>query len=457
MNPQINLLCDAAWAAFPVFQAKTNAERAAFLDEIASQIEKLGDELLATASAETNLPLPRLTGERARTCGQFRMFANLIRSEGWNAETIDPADPTRTPPKPHLRRYLVPVGPVAVFGASNFPLAYSVPGGDTASAIAAGCPVVVKAHPAHPKTSELCAAAITRAVEACEMPSGTFALVHGGFEEGQDLVQHPHIRAVGFTGSHSGGRALFDLASRRERPIPVYAEMGSVNPVFLFPDALTSRTAELAKGYAGSLTLGVGQFCTNPGIVVALDSTDLDQFLLSLVAELDTVPAGNMLHKGIADRYVQDTAEFAAHAHLETLLAPNAAGSPALFGTTAANFLSNPEIRQEVFGPAAVIVKCELIEDFEAVADVLEGQLTASIHFDKNEEAKALSLLPTLTRIAGRIVANGWPTGVEVSPAMTHGGPYPASTDTRTTSVGTHAIDRFLRPVTLQGMPVSSV
>jgi NADP-dependent aldehyde dehydrogenase len=454
MNPQINLLCDAAWAAFPVFQAKINAERAAFLDEIASQIEKLGDELLETASAETNLPLPRLTGERARTCGQFRMFANLIRAEGWNAETIDAADPTRTPPKPHLRRYLVPVGPVAVFGASNFPLAYSVPGGDTASALAAGCPVVVKAHPAHPKTSELCAAAITRAVEACEMPSGTFALVHGGFEEGQDLVQHPHIRAVGFTGSHSGGRALFDLASRRERPIPVYAEMGSVNPVFLFPDALTSRTAELAKGYAGSLTLGVGQFCTNPGILVAVASAALDQFLLSLVTELESAPAATMLHNGIADRYVQDTAEFASHAHLETLLASDAAGKPALFGTTAAQFLAHPEIREEVFGPSAVIVKCESVQEFEAIANALEGQLSATVHFDKNEQPLALGLLPTLTRTAGRIVANGWPTGVEVSPAMTHGGPYPASTDTRTTSVGTDAIDRFLRPVTLQGMPI---
>lgn len=450
---EISQAAQAAARAFEAFGSESSARRAAFLERIALEIEALGDALLERANVESALPLPRLTGERGRTCGQLRMFATLLR-EGPLGVRIETADPARTPlPKPDLRRTLVPLGPVAVFGASNFPLAFSVAGGDTASAIAAGCPVVVKAHPSHPGTSEMVATAIVRAAEATGMPPGVFALLHGGAEVGQALVLRPEIAAVGFTGSQRAGRALYDLAASRPRPIPVYAEMGSVNPLFVLPGALAERGGEIAEGYAASLTLGVGQFCTNPGVVVGVASPAFDSFLQAVQARLREVPEGKMLDQGIHDRYLATVGELAAHGAVESSCVGEGA-RPALFVVSAAAFVGSPELREETFGPAAVAVRCRDEAEAHAVARALEGQLTATVHFSSTDTEEVRRLLPLLVRMAGRIVANGFPTGVEVNSAMQHGGPYPATTDARSTSVGTAAIERFLRPVAFQDFPL---
>lgn len=451
---QVAAAAQSAGLAAPRYAAVAPVERALFLERIATKLEALGDRLLQTAHRETSLPLARLTGERGRACAQLRMFATLIRDDAWLDIRLEPADPTRTPlPKPDLRRTQVPVGPVAVFGASNFPFAFSVPGGDTASALAAGCPVIVKAHPAHPETSRLAAEAILGAVADCGMPEGTFGVVWGGAETGRALVLDPNVYAVAFTGSQRAGRALFDLAAGRERPIPVYAEMGSVNPVFVFPGALASRGESFAKGYADSLVLGVGQFCTNPGVLVGMQGPAFDALLNDVAHALRSAPSGTMLHEGILDAYTTGVSERDDNSRVVCHHAGEGS-APALFSVDAATFLQDSRLREELFGPAAIAVRCRDLDEMRAVADALEGQLTATVHFEDSDHEAVRTLLPSLVRMAGRLVANGFPTGVEVNSAMQHGGPYPATTDSRSTSVGTAAIHRFVRPVAFQDFPM---
>ncbi len=450
----------AAAAAFADYRARSGADRAQFLETIAKEIEALGDALLQRAVAETGLPLARITGERGRTCGQLRLFAQLVREGSWVDARIDPALPDRQPlPRPDLRRMLIPVGPVVVFGSSNFPLAFSVAGGDTASALAAGCPVVVKAHRAHPGTSELVGGAIARAAAACGLPAGVFSLIHGGGATvGIAMVKHPATAAVGFTGSHAAGRALFDAAAARPHPIPVFAEMSSINPVFLLPGAVRERAAALAQGLLGSFTLGVGQFCTKPGLVFLQRSPDTDTFISKLADAVLAAPCGTMLTAGIREAFLENRGKITAVAGV-AVLAPGAAGDPArteaqpaLATTTARNFLAHPALATEAFGPFTLVIVADTAAEIAACAAALEGQLTATLHGTAADLTSARDLIAVLEQKAGRIVVNGFPTGVEVCPAMNHGGPYPATTDVRFTSVGTAAIARFVRPVCYQGL-----
>lgn len=456
---EVDRAVSLADAAFPIYRRIAVEQRASFLDYAAEELLSLGDALIERAQMETALPRARLIGERTRTINQLRMFAAVIREGSWVEARIDHALPDRKPaPRPDLRRMLIPLGPVGVFGASNFPLAYSVPGGDTASALAAGCPVVVKAHPAHPGTSELAASAIAAAAAATGMPDGVFSLIHGWEEAGLRLVKHPLLQAVGFTGSLAGGRSLFDAAAARPRPIPVYAEMGSVNPVFLLPGALAERGAVLAAGLADSVVLGVGQFCTNPGLLIALACEGLRPFVDDLAERLAKAAPGVMLHPGICKAY---------HAGLEELVSTpgvqvesraenkESRGSAALLSTGGAAFLANPDLARERFGPSTLLVVCSDAGELMQVAAALEGQLTASIHASAEELEQFPDLVSLLATKAGRLVHNGYPTGVEVSPAMQHGGPYPASADARTTSVGSAAIGRFARPVCFQDFPAA--
>jgi NADP-dependent aldehyde dehydrogenase len=443
----------AAAQAFPAYAALPAESRAAFLDAIATQIEGLGDALIGRAHAESGLPVARLTGERGRTCGQLRMFAALIREGSWVDARIDRAQPDRAPlPKPDIRRMLVPIGPVAVFGASNFPLAFSVAGGDTASALAAGSPVVVKGHPAHPGTSEMVARAVLAAAEETGIPTGVLSLVHGGEAVGRALVERPEIEAVAFTGSRAAGRALYDLGAARPRPIPVFAEMGSVNPFFVLPGALRERGEAIAKGYADSLTLGVGQFCTNPGVLVGVKSDEFTALLEGVAERLDEVAPGTMLTDAICSRYASGVTEWSAHEAVRPVFRGKGASAPALFATSGQEFLQHPDLAEELFGPAAIAVECADLTELRSVAEALNGQLTATVHRSPEDADTLRELLPTLARIAGRIVVDGYPTGVEVCPSMQHGGPYPATTDSRSTSVGTAAILRFARPVAFQGL-----
>jgi NADP-dependent aldehyde dehydrogenase len=454
---QIDRACRLAGEAFDTFRATTDEQRARFLDSVAEQIMLLGDELIERAMAETGLPRARLEGERGRTCGQLRMFAELLREGSWHDARLDSALPERSPPRPDLRYHLVGVGPVAVFAASNFPLAFSVAGGDTASAFAAGCPVVLKAHSAHPGTSELVARAVVKAVQLCELPAGVFALLTGtGNGIGQALVGHPAIQAVGFTGSRSGGTALMAVAAARKQPIPVYAEMSSINPVVLMPHALEHRAEEIGRGFAASLVLGVGQFCTNPGLVLAIDGPGLQTFCKAASEALKDTTAAVMLNQNIADSYRKGVDSLAGNAAVSTLARQEhgeGQGAAALFRVGASEFLQRHELHEEVFGPASVVVVCKDAAELRAVIEVLEGQLTATLQIDPEDYAQARTLLPLLERKVGRILANGFPTGVEVSSAMVHGGPFPATADGRSTSVGTGAIQRFLRPVCYQNLP----
>jgi NADP-dependent aldehyde dehydrogenase len=452
---------DASAAAFADYRARPPEMRAQLLETIAREIEALGDELLHRAGAETGLPLARLTGERGRTCGQLRLFAQVVREGSWVDARIDPALPGRQPlPRPDLRRMLQPLGPVVVFGSSNFPLAFSVAGGDTASAFAAGCTVVVKAHRAHPGTAELVGGAIVRAAAACGLPAGVFSLIHGGGATvGIEMVKHPATTAVGFTGSHAAGRALFDAASARPHPIPVFAEMSSLNPVFLLPGALRERATALAQGLLGSFTLGVGQFCTKPGLVFAVRGPATDTFVAALTEAVRAAPCGTMLTEGIRSAFLENRATIAAVPGVVSLAAGATAESgqtqipPSVATTTAANFLAHPALATEAFGPFTLLVIADGPGDFIACAQAMEGQLTATLHGTPADLAVARPLLAELERKAGRIVINGFPTGVEVCPAMNHGGPYPATTDVRFTSVGTAAMLRFARPVCYQGLP----
>jgi NADP-dependent aldehyde dehydrogenase len=450
-----------AWEAFDIYRETSLAARAAFLETIALEIEAIGDELIVRAMAETGLPRGRLEGERGRTIGQLRLFAKEVLEGSFQELRFDPADPARKPaPKPDLRLRNIAIGPVAVFGASNFPLAFSVAGGDTASALAAGCPVVVKAHSAHPGTSELVGRAVQRAVEKSGLPAGTFAMLFDtGFEVGQALVADPRIRAVGFTGSRRGGTALMKIASERKQPIPVYAEMSSINPVILFPGALNSRAEQIATGFVGSLALGAGQFCTNPGLIIAIEGEGLTKFIEKAGQVLPDVPAQTMLTGSIAKSFCEGVARLEKHAEVKIVAKGKTGGEfdgvAALFQTDAASFLAHHELQDEVFGAAGLVVKCRNAEELEQVLDGLEGQLTVALHVDESDLQEASRLRPKLEMLAGRLLVNGFGTGVEVSPAMVHGGPFPATSDGRTTSVGTLAIYRFLRPVSYQDFPAS--
>jgi alpha-ketoglutaric semialdehyde dehydrogenase len=451
--------CTAAQRAFPAYRALPRESRARFLEAIAEQIEVLGDTLIERAMEESGLPQARLLGERGRTADQMRLFATELRLGDYLKVRIDHAQPDRTPPKPDLRLCMMPVGPVAVFGASNFPLAFSVGGGDTASALAAGCPVVVKGHPAHPGTSELVATAILAAAAATGMPDGVFSLINGPDNAiGAALVNDPRIKAVGFTGSRSGGLALMRLAQARPVPIPVYAEMSSINPVFLLPAALDAYAESLAHGFVGSLSMGAGQFCTNPGLVIAVGGEALDRFLATAAEVLGTLPAQVMLTPAICQAYGQGVARWSANPVVELLAQGQAsegapAGQAALFTVSGSDLLSDKHVAEEVFGSASLVVRCTDFDQMMAVAEWLEGQLTATLHLDADDLDAARRLLPVLEGVAGRVLANGWPTGVEVTDAQVHGGPFPATSDGRNTSVGTMAIDRFLRPIAYQDLP----
>jgi NADP-dependent aldehyde dehydrogenase len=452
--------CTLAAAAFPSYRATDLETRAAFLERIAEHILEIGDDLIVRAMSESGLPRARLEGERGRTVGQLRMFARVVRQGEWLGLRLDPAQPDRKPaPRSDLRQRKIPLGPVAVFGASNFPLAFSVAGGDTASALAAGCPVVVKGHPAHPGTGELVGRAIQAAIADCGLHEGVFSLVGGPSHAlSNALVSDPRIKAVGFTGSRSGGLAIAAIAAARREPIPVYAEMSSVNPVFLLPAALAARAETLGQAFVASLTLGAGQFCTNPGLIFAVGGADLDRFVESAKAALSTAQPGTMLTPGIHKAFEAGVALLNDHAGVTTLAqGPRGddanQGHGALFETDLQTFLGDPNLSHEVFGAAALIVRCPDKESLIDVVEYLEGQLTATLQLDADDAPLAASLVLELELKAGRILANGWPTGVEVSSAMVHGGPFPATTDSRTTSVGTLAIDRFLRPVCYQDMP----
>lgn len=448
----------AAEAAFPIYSGLPREKRAEFLEAIAEEIDALGETLTERAMQESGLPHARLTGERGRTSGQLRLFAKELRLGEYLRARIDHAIPDRQPaPKPDLRLRMIPVGPVVVFGASNFPLAFSVAGGDTASALAAGCPVIVKGHSAHPGTSELVAGAIQRAVARTGMPEGVFSLINGaGSEIGSALVSHPVVKAVGFTGSRGGGTALMKLAASRPVPIPVYAEMSSINPVFLLPRALSARAEALAQGFADSLTMGAGQFCTNPGLVLAIDGPDLQRFVTAAGKALSAKAAQTMLTPGIHAAYESGRAQVDALEGVERVASGAQAGGQAnaaqaaLYVTDAQRLLRTPELQAEMFGPASVVVKARSLDELLQVADLLEGQLTATLHLDEGDHSAARRLLPVLERKCGRILANGFPTGVEVCHAMVHGGPFPATSNAMYSSVGSSAIDRFLRPVCYQ-------
>ena len=456
---EVSRAVEAAAAAHPTFEAAGREARARLLEAVADGIEALGSPLLERASAETGLPLGRFEGERGRTCGQLRLFAKVAREGSYLGMRIDHGDPSREPlPRPDVRSMGRALGPVAVFGASNFPLAFSVAGGDTAAALAAGCPVVVKAHPNHPGTSELVGRVMTEAVAACGLPAGVFSLVQGpGAEVGLGLVRHPATSAVGFTGSLRGGRALYDEAARREVPIPVFAEMGSTNPLFVLPDRMATGGEDLATALAGSVTLGVGQFCTNPGLVVVQEGEGTDAFVSTLTSALAAADEAAMLHAGIRAGYDARLDEVSAVEGV-TVLERTAPAGPcgaraALLSVSASTFLENPTLQDEVFGPSTMVVRCRDHEQALAVARALPGQLTATLHAGPGDGELVPSLLALLEQRAGRVLCGGFPTGVEVCDAMVHGGPYPATTDSRSTSVGTGAITRFTRPVAYQNFP----
>lgn len=455
----IDQVMQQAAAAFLPYQRTSAEQKALFLEVIASNIEVLGDALITQASVETNLPAARLIGERGRTTFQLRMFAQMLREGSWVDATIDEAIPDKNPPRPDIRKMLQPLGPVVVFGASNFPFAYSTAGGDTASALAAGCPVVVKAHPAHLQTSVMVAGAVAAAISSTGMPVNIFQHVtDASFEAGKALVQDPHTTAVGFTGSFSGGKALYDYAAARKNPIPVFAEMGSINPVIFLPDTLATQAAHLAKQYAASISLGMGQFCTNPGLLIAMECEGLPSFLSHLATEISAVLPAKMLHAGIHQAYHAKMQAALAEKGVQ-LLARSATtpgeleAHPAVATVSGERFLQYPLLHEEVFGPYSLMVICRNEKELEAVWRSVAGQLTTSIMGTDTDLSTHRSLLEIAPSIAGRIVFNGVPTGVEVCPAMVHGGPFPASTDSRFTAVGIHAVKRWVRPVCYQNCP----
>ncbi|MBL9153809.1 MAG: aldehyde dehydrogenase (NADP(+)) [Verrucomicrobiales bacterium] len=463
---EIDRAMTRAAAAFDAFRKTPVETRARFLEVCADEIEALGDPLLQMTQAETGHPQPRCLGERGRATGQARMFAQFIREGSWVDARIDLAQPDRQPlPKPDVRSMMMPVGPVVVFGASNFPLAISVFGADTVSAFAAGCPVVVKAHPAHPGTCEMVAGAILAAIEKCGLPPGIFSLVHGRTNAvGVGLVQHPETTAAAFTGSLRGGRALYDAAAARRVPIPFYAEMGSVNPIFVLPGALKERGSAVAAGYIQSLTLGVGQFCTNPGLAFGLGSAEWDQFVTQAAEGAKNAAPATMLHAGIHHAFVTGVRELQERSGLrlaaQSSQPADAAKSEAachVFETDADGLRQNPELYEEIFGPVSTVVKCAAPAELEEFASQLDGSLTASLHGTEEDLATYRGLIDILEKKVGRLIFNGFPTGIEVCHAMHHGGPYPASSHSFFTSIGTRCIERFVRPVCFQGWPQSQL
>jgi alpha-ketoglutaric semialdehyde dehydrogenase len=460
--PDVDAAMQAAAEAFVDYRARSPEARASFLDAIAAEIELLGDALVARATSETGLPAARIQSERSRTCGQLRLFAEVVREGSWVDARIDTALPERQPlPRPDLRRMLLPLGPVVVFGSSNFPLAFSAAGGDTASALAVGCPAVVKAHRAHPGTGEIVGRAITRAAQRCGLPGGVFSLIHGGGATvGVAMVRHAAAAAVGCTGSLAAGRALFDAAASRPRPIPVFAEMSSLNPLVILPAALRARGAAIAQGLLASFTLGVGQFCTKPGLVFVPHGADADHFMTTLAAAVAAAPCGTMLTPGIRDAFVEHR-DRVAHATGVAVAAASSAvpvahkteAAPSVGVTTGGHFLASPQLATEAFGPFTLVIQCVDAGDIARCIRSLDGQLTATVHADGEDLTAFSELRADLEQKTGRIVFNGFPTGVEVAPAMNHGGPYPATTDARFTSVGTAAMLRFARPVCYQNVP----
>jgi 2,5-dioxopentanoate dehydrogenase len=454
----VDQACRAAEEAFWTYGYSSREDRAKFLNAIADEIEARAEAITQVGSEETGLPEARLQGERGRTMGQLRLFAEHILKGDYLDRRHDKALPDRQPlPRPDIRLMQRPIGPVAVFGASNFPLAFSVAGGDTASALAAGCPVVVKGHSAHPGTGEIVAEAIDSAIKSCGVHPGVFSLIQGGRRDvGQSLVQHPLINAVGFTGSLAGGRALFDLCAQRSEPIPFFGELGSVNPMFFLPAAMAARGAQIAEAWAASLTMGAGQFCTNPGVSVIIDGPGTETFIEAATKALAPIGAQTMLTDGIAAAYRSGRERIKSTAGVQELLTSSCDmrnATPYLFSTTGKRWLENEALGEEVFGPLGLIVRVENKEEMLSVARSLTGQLTTTIHMDDADTGLAQALLPVLERKAGRLLANGFPTGVEVCDSMVHGGPYPASTNFGATSVGTMAIRRFLRPVSYQNLP----
>ena len=456
---EIEAAAKAAFEAWKIYKNTPGKLKAVFLRTIAEEIEALGDQLVKTATTETGLPEGRIKGERGRTCNQLRLFADLIEEGSWVNAVIDEALPDRQPlPRVDLRKMSVAIGPVAVFTASNFPLAFSTAGGDTASAFAAGCPVIVKAHPSHLGTNDLVAKAITKAAQKCQLPKGVFASLQGGIETGQQLVKHPLIKAVGFTGSFRGGKAIFDLANSRPEPIPVYSEMGSNNPIFILQEKLKSDYSEIAKTIANSVNLGVGQFCTNPGILIVEKSETTNAFLEDLKLSFSDIQPATMLNEGIFNAY-NSGKNYCINAQGVSLLFEGNSGNddwkgtPAVATVPAKHFLANESLQEEVFGPFTIVVICEDELEIMEVAKNLQGQLTATVMATIEELENASDLLDMLTQKAGRVIFNGVPTGVEVCPAMHHGGPFPSTSNSMFTSVGTDAIQRFARPVALQNMP----
>ena len=458
-DSDVDLACELAAQAFDTYRATSPEQRAVFLEAIADGILALGPLLIERAQQETGLPQARLEGERGRTMNQLRLFAKVARDGYWHGATLDAALPDRVPPRPDMRMRKIPLGPVVVFGASNFPLAFSVAGGDTAAALAAGCPVIVKAHGAHPGTAELVAKVVQRAAAACQMPDGVFSMLFGdGRQIGQRLAAHPAVKAIGFTGSRQGGIALMRTAAQRAEPIPVYAEMSSINPVFLLPGALQGDRVALARGFVDSLTLGTGQFCTNPGLVLGLKGEHFDQFADAAADALHLKPAGTMLTPGIHQAYLAGIERMSGLPNVRlaaqgTGEGAGCAAQAALYRCDAQTYLATPALEEEIFGPSALLVECRDAAELRALAEHLEGQLTATVHATGADRELAATLLPVLERKAGRILFNGFPTGVEVAHAMVHGGPFPATSDSRSTSVGATAIDRFLRPVCYQNVP----
>ncbi|MGQ8916002.1 aldehyde dehydrogenase (NADP(+)) [Pseudomonas lundensis] len=449
----------AAAAAYPAYKALSAERRAAFLDAIADELDALDDQFVALVCRETALPAARIAGERGRTSGQMRLFATVLRRGDFYAARIDQAQPERTPlPRPDVRQYRIGLGPVAVFGASNFPLAFSTAGGDTASALAAGCPVVFKAHSGHMATAEQVADAILRAAERTGMPQGVFNMIYGA-GVGEALVKHPSIQAVGFTGSLKGGRALCDMAAERPQPIPVFAEMSSINPVIILPQALQVRGATVARELAASVVQGCGQFCTNPGLVIGLRSPAFTAFIEQLAGQINEQPAQTMLNAGTLRSYAKGVSQLAEHAlveHLAGLAQHGAQAQPQVFRADVRLLLEgDPVLQEEVFGPTTVVIEVQDAAQLDAAIQSLHGQLTATLIGEPEDLQQFGGLTPLLEQKVGRILINGYPTGVEVCDAMVHGGPYPATSDARGTSVGTLAIDRFLRPVCFQNYPDS--
>jgi len=457
---EVNEAVSLAWNAFKTFRKISGTRRAEFLNAIADEILALDQELIDTYTTESGLPEGRAMGERGRTVFQLRTFADLVSKENWRDNVIDKAEPNREPqPKEDLRKTSIPLGPIVVFGASNFPLAFSTAGGDTASALAAGCPIIVKAHEMHSGTSELVASAIIKAAEKTGMPNGVFSNIVGrGKVVGTALVKHPKVKAVGFTGSISGGRALFDLAAKREEPIPVFAEMGSINPVIITSKAIETRAKEIASTYAGSITMGTGQFCTNPGLLLTVENNSTQAFIKDLAQKTVAIEAQCMLHPNIKNGYDTNTANLLAQKGVEVVgkieseLDANYA-SPHITSVSGSDFLSNPKMHKEVFGPFSLVVRCKDEDQLIEIINGMEGQLTGTIIAEKADYENLHDLVDALENRVGRIIFNGVPTGVEVSPSMQHGGPYPASSDSRFTAVGTGAIKRWVRPVSYQSFP----